>query len=190
MFATESTAKSRNRIDIFIYFVGCTVWCANINNNALNQRSPAEPKAKERQRKGKVFLYLPHWGGLAVLHQSHSGLCLFRFRRSWRQAWWHLLGQWVIRHQAIPEDVCRTCQCHLEAGSGTFCLAGKHLGQVLRRAKRQSRAQCQRAQTCRPWRPRHCRWQIRWTNTEVPARDVKVTKIIPRRVDTSRGSIT
>ena len=35
-----------------------------------------------------------------------------------------------------PKDVCRICQCHLEAGSGLVCLAGKHFGQVLRRAKR------------------------------------------------------
>ena len=29
-------------------------------------------------------------------------------------------------------------------------------------------------QTCRPWSPRHCWWQIRWANSEVPARDVKI----------------
>ena len=47
-----------------------------------------------------------------------------------------ILGQRIIRHQAIPEDVCRPCQCHLEAGGRLVCMAGRHFGQVLRRAKR------------------------------------------------------
>ena len=47
-----------------------------------------------------------------------------------------VLGQRVIRYQTLPKDVCRPCQYHLEAGGRLVWLAGKHLGKVLRRAKR------------------------------------------------------
>ena len=75
-----------------------------------------------------------------------------------------VLGQRVIRYQTLPKDVFRTGKCYSEASGRLVCLASKHLGQV----------QCQRTQTCRPWSPRHCWWQIRWTHTEVPTRDIEI----------------
>jgi hypothetical protein len=42
------------------------------------------------------------------------------------------LASATLKQVALLEDVCRPCQCHLEAGGRLVCLAGKHFGQVQR----------------------------------------------------------